>query len=100
MRRAVDASGILLPYFWTLPFNTSLYIYLKEQMVKTRKKYRRNWGKFIRGQSSGHSKAHKGDDCFEVSLDDMTAASAFVDQMTFSIVSWFIVLSWVTKLHS
>lgn len=36
-------------------------------MVKTRKKYRRNGGKFIRGQekiSSGHSKAHKGDDCF------------------------------------
>lgn len=51
------------------------------------KKYRRNRGKFIRGQSSGHSKAHKGDDCFEVSLDDMTEASAFVDQMTFSIVS-------------
>lgn len=66
MHRAVDASGTLLPYFWTLPFNTSLYIPEKTD-GENKKKYRQNGGKFIRGQekiSSGHSKAHKGDDCF------------------------------------
>lgn len=51
-------------------------------MVKTKNMYRWNQGKFIRGQekvSSDHSKAHKGDDCFWVSLHGMAEASAFVD---------------------